>query len=128
MGRTEAQVFSALQSVSVALIFLFGSTAAPAAPSTETVDVKYRGPVNLAPFTCEDTTRSSFIRRVCYDTHNAYMLIQLRNTWYHYCELDQKTFDAFIASPSMGEYFNRRIKGTGADGPFDCRTHRVPNY
>jgi hypothetical protein len=37
--------------------------------------VKYRGTVDLAPFACEDITRSSFIERVCYDSKNTYMLI-----------------------------------------------------
>jgi hypothetical protein len=44
---------------------------------SEDVQVKYRGPVSLAPFTCEAITRSSFIERVCYDAKNAYMLINL---------------------------------------------------
>jgi hypothetical protein len=33
----------------------------------ETVDVKYRGALDLAPFACTDVARSSFIRRVCFD-------------------------------------------------------------
>ncbi|WP_409411049.1 hypothetical protein [Bradyrhizobium jicamae] len=36
--------------------------------------------------------------------------------------------DAFIAAPSMGQFYNLSIKETGSDGPFDCRTHRVPQY
>jgi len=41
------------------------------AAHAETVEVKYRGPVDLAPFACEAVTRSSFIERVCYDEKNA---------------------------------------------------------
>jgi hypothetical protein len=37
----------------------------------ETVDVKYRGPLDLAPFACTDVARSSFIRRVCFDKAKA---------------------------------------------------------
>jgi hypothetical protein len=96
--------------------------------SAETVDVKYRGPVDLKPFACADTPRSSFIQRVCYDKAQTYMLINLRGTYYHYCELPAATFDTFLAAPSMGQFYNQRIKGTGSDGPFDCRTHRVPTY
>jgi hypothetical protein len=33
-------------------------------------------------------------------------------------------FDAFVAAPSMGQFYNQKIKGTGSDGPFDCRTIR----
>jgi hypothetical protein len=95
---------------------------------SETVDVKYRGAVDLKPFTCTDTPRSSFIQRVCYEKTQSYMLISLRGTYYHYCELPAATFDAFVAAPSMGQFYNQKVKGTGSDRPFDCRTHRVPNY
>jgi hypothetical protein len=96
--------------------------------NSETVDVKYRGVVDLKPFTCADTPRSSFIQRVCYDKAQSYMLINLRGTYYHYCELPAGTFDAFMSAASMGRFYNQNIKGTGSDGPFDCRTHRVPTY
>jgi hypothetical protein len=89
----------------------------------ETVDVKYRGPVNLAPFECEAITRSSFIERVCYDAKKAYMLIDLDGTWHHYCEIDQGTVSNLLKAESMGRFFNASIKGR-----FDCRTHAVPQY
>jgi hypothetical protein len=95
---------------------------------SETVDVKYRGPVDLKPFECRDTPRSSFIQRLCYDKAQSYMLINLRGTFYHYCELPPATFDALASAPSMGQFYNANIKGTGSDGPYDCRTHRVPPY
>jgi hypothetical protein len=95
---------------------------------SETVDVKYRGPVDLKTFACTDTPRSSFIQRVCYDKAQSYMLINLRGTFYHYCELSVSTYDALMAAPSMGQFYNQTIKGTGKDGPYDCRTHRVPTY
>ena len=101
---------------------------APTAAGSETVDVKYGGAVDLKPFACSDTPRSSFIQRVCYDKAQSYMLINLKGTYYHYCELPAATFDAFVAAPSMGKFYNQSIKGTGSDGPFDCRTHRVPKY
>lgn len=94
----------------------------------ETVTVKYRGVVDLKPFACTDTPRSSFIRRVCYDKAQSYMLINLKGTYYHYCELPPATLDAFLTAPSMGRFFNQNIKGTGTTGPFDCRTRRVPIY
>ena len=42
------------------------------------VEVKYRGVVSLAPFTCSEVTWSSFVQTVCYDEPDAYMLIDLR--------------------------------------------------
>lgn len=103
---------------------LVGSSFAEA----ETVDVKYRGPVDLKPFNCQNITRSSFINRVCYDQSNQYMIIQLNSVYYHYCDLPKSTLDALLAAPSMGQYFNGNIKGSGKDGPYDCRTHRTPKY
>jgi hypothetical protein len=96
--------------------------------SAETVSVKYRGPVDLKPFACTDTPRSSFIRRVCYDKAQSYMLIQLKNVWYHYCEIPASTVSSLLTADSAGRYYLANIKGSGKDGPYDCRTHRVPNY
>src|SRR6476660_10556354 len=95
---------------------------------SETVDVKYRGSVDLKTFECRDTPRSSFIQRVCYDKPQSYMLINLKGVYYHYCELPPATHDALMAAPSMGQFYNQNITGTGSDGPYDCRTHRVPTY
>jgi hypothetical protein len=106
--------------------FLFILLAASA--GAETVNVKYRGPVDLKPFACTDTPRSSFIQRVCYDKAQSYMLINLRGTYYHYCELPPAMLDQFMAAPSMGQFYNQNIKGWGSDGPFDCRTHKIPSY
>ncbi|MFT4115932.1 KTSC domain-containing protein [Bradyrhizobium sp.] len=94
----------------------------------ETVDVKYRGPVDLKTFACNDISRSSFITRICYDRAKQYMIIRLNTTYYHYCELPPATFNAFLDAPSMGSFYNQHLKGTGRDGPFDCRTHPVPAY
>ena len=68
-------------------------------------------------------TVSSFVNRVCYDKTNSYMLILLKNTWYHYCEIDAGTVALLISATSVGRYYNTNIRGTGKDGPFDCRTH-----
>jgi hypothetical protein len=96
--------------------------------NSESVNVKYRGVVDLTPFTCTDTPRSSFIQRICYDKAQSYLLINLRGTYYHYCELPAAIFDALVTAPSMGQFYNQNIKGTGSDGPYDCRTHRMPSY
>jgi hypothetical protein len=105
-----------------AVLFLLLSVSARA----ETVNVKYRGAVDLKPFACADTPRSSFIQRVCYDKAQSYMIINLRGTYYHYCELPSAMFDSLMGAPSMGQFYNQNIKGSGSDGPYDCRTHRMP--
>lgn len=91
--------------------------------TSETVDVKYRGPVDLKYFSCSEIDRSSFIRRVCYDRANTYMVINLNGTYYHYCEIDGGTVDSLMAAESMGRFFNASIKGH-----FDCRINRIPAY
>jgi hypothetical protein len=68
------------------------------------------------------------VNRVCYDKAKKYVVIQLRDTWYHYCEIDDRTVAALINADSVGRYYNANIRGTGNDGPFDCRTHKVPSY
>ena len=110
-----------LRTVTVISILILCSAA-----QAETVDVKYRGPVDLKPFTCTNTV-SSFVRRVCYDKAKSYMLILLNSTWYHYCEIDSGTVAALTGAESVGRFFNANIKGRGKDGPFDCRTHDLLN-
>jgi KTSC domain len=104
--------------------FVAGATWAAA----ETIDVKYYGKLDLASFVCTIVSRSSFINRACYDKAQQFMVLQLRSVYYPYCEMPPATFEAFLTAPSMGQYYNANIKGSGSDGPFDCRTHRVPNY
>lgn len=99
-----------------------------ASAKAETVDVKYRGPVPLDTFECQDISRSSFIKRVCFDSAQSYLIINLGGTYYHYCAVDRVTVDALLAAPSMGKFYNAEMKGTGSDGPFDCRTHPIPKY
>jgi hypothetical protein len=89
----------------------------------ETVNVKYRGVVDLAPFQCESVSRSSLVTRVCYDRKEQYMVIGLQGTYYHYCEIDPGTVAALRGAASMGRFYNSNIKGN-----FDCRTRRAPAY
>jgi hypothetical protein len=89
----------------------------------ETVDVKYRGFVNLSTFDCSDVTRSSFIKRVCFDKAKSYMLIRLKDTYYHYCNIPESAVTALMAADSMGRFFNAQVKGN-----YDCRVNLPPNY
>jgi hypothetical protein len=93
------------------------------AASAETVIVKYRGPVDLAPFTCTAIPDSSFVHRACYDAPNSYMLIQLNAVWYHYCGLDPATWDGLLGAASQGRFYDQNIKGN-----FDCRITPPPAY
>jgi hypothetical protein len=94
----------------------------------ETINVKYYGSLDLKTFACTDITRSSFINRACYDKAQQFMVVQLQSTYYPYCEMPANVYDAFLAADSMGRFYNASIKGSGKDGPYDCRTHRAPKY
>jgi hypothetical protein len=89
------------------------------------VDVKYRqgGCVDLKPFVCHDTTRSSFVGDVCYDKKNRYMLIKLQSTWYHYCSIPEAAVTALVTASSIGRHYNANVKGN-----YDCRINPVPVY
>ena len=91
--------------------------------SAEVVLVKYRGPVDLAPFRCDQISRSSLVHRVCYDRREHYMLINLQGVYYHYCQIDADSVARLLAADSMGRFFNANIKGR-----FDCRVLRMPVY
>jgi len=108
----------------VPALTLLGSASA----QSETIDVRYYGKLDLGSFACTDIDRSSFINRACYDKAKRFMVVQLRSVYYPYCDMPEATYAAFLSAPSMGNYYNTHIKGTGQDGPFDCRTHPAPKY
>jgi hypothetical protein len=94
--------------------------------TAETVQIKYHGQVSLNDFACSDVKEGSDVSRICYDKSERYMVIQLRTTYYHYCEIDAATAQGLGAAGSKRQFFESRIRGSGRDGPFDCRTHPIP--
>lgn len=92
------------------------SLARVVAASAETVDVKYKGPVDVSSFTCTPLPRSSFIRRVCYDTPKRYMILDLNGTHYEFCAVGPSDVADLIGASSAGRHFNTTIKGR-----FNCR-------
>ena len=117
---SRIQIDRKLMAGGVAVVILaYGATQL----RSEQVSVKYRGQVNLRPFDCTDVDRSSFIKRVCYDRSNEYMLINLNGTYYHYCQIDNGAVSSLLNAGSMGRFYNASIKGH-----FDCRVHQAPTY
>jgi KTSC domain len=98
------------------------------AAEAEEVCVKYHKCLDVDQFKCETITRSSFINRVCYLEAKQYMIIKLKDTYYHHCSVKPETMMEFLAAPSMGSYYNKNIrsKPDGTHGPFDCRDHPIP--
>ena len=107
----------------LALVFIFICQVAAA----EAVQVKYHGVVSLDAFACEDVKESGDVSRICYDKAERYMVIRLKTTYYHYCETDAATVQGLERASSKRQFFETRVRGSGADGPFDCRTHPIPN-
>lgn len=110
------------------VLLTFAALVFPGVVLAETVTVKYRGPVSLDTFECQDVTDSSFIERVCFDQANSYMVISLSGTYYHYCEIGQDVVQGLLTATSKGRFFNTEIKGSGTDNRYDCRTHAIPEY
>jgi hypothetical protein len=110
------------------LLLIIAAVAGATRAGAETIDVKYYGKLDLAPFACTDISRGSFINRACYDKAKRFMVVQLRTVYYPYCEMPSATYDGFLSAPSMGNYYNTTIRETGQDGPFDCRTRPAPKY
>jgi hypothetical protein len=97
----------------ILLVRLAGATWA----DTETVNVEHRGAVDLAPFACQDVTRSSLISRVCYDAANQVMIVQMNAAWSQYCGVPEAVRDDFLNAPSMGQYYKVQI----SEAPYQCR-------
>lgn len=106
----------------LSVAFAVAALAPLACPAAESVFVKYRGTVDLAPFKCQ-WTESSLVKRLCYDKRNEYLLVSLKGTYYHYCKLPVPVLQQWTASDSLGRYFNANIKGN-----FDCRVYPPPTY
>lgn len=97
------------------------------AAKAETVQVKYLGPVPLDAFECVNINESSDVKRICYEKAERYMLIQLKHTFYQYCDIGPQTVANLRKAPSKRQFFEANIRGDGSNGPFDCRTHPIPS-
>lgn len=110
-----------MKSIILSALVLFSHVA-----HAETVQVKYSGSVSLDSFVCTNVEENSDVSRICYDRVERYMLVRLKATYYHYCEMDSATAQALQAANSKRQFFETRVKGNGAAGPFDCRIHPIP--
>ncbi|QFY89902.1 KTSC domain-containing protein [Magnetovirga frankeli] len=94
--------------------------------SAEIIYVKYRStPVDTSKgnFVCPSLKRSSFVNRICYDTSNQYLLVQLNSTYYHYCRMPESVVSSWISSNSLGRFYRNKVKGN-----YSCKYSGVPNY
>jgi KTSC domain-containing protein len=86
---------------------------------TEKVEIG-GGPVDLTPFACTDTPRSTMIQRVCYDKASRHLLVGIRGSYRDYCAVPLATFEAFITARSLGYYYRQTFARSDVDGPFTC--------
>jgi hypothetical protein len=105
------------------LVALLVTCAVGGFATAESVAVKYRGPVDLTPFECASYQGSAVVERICYEPRERYVVVKLIGTYYHYCEVPATLVAAWRESPSLGQFYNRNIKGE-----FDCRVRRMPGY
>jgi hypothetical protein len=103
------------------LPILVASLAGASWTDAEIVNVQRRGAVDLAPFACQDITRSSLVNRVCYDAAIRVMIVQMNAAYAQYCDVPEAVRDEFLNAPSMGRYYKASIKGPGAEAPYQCR-------
>jgi hypothetical protein len=108
-------------------LFLIGLAGASWADA-ETVTVPHRGAVDLTPFVCQDITRSSLVSRVCYDAANQTMIVQSHAVYSRYCGVPEAARDSFLNAPSMGQYYNANLKGSGAEARYQCEPHRASKH
>ena len=114
--------FCSVAALAASIAILLGSTVQSEVMAEEVV-VRFRGMVNLDHFECHDVARSSFIKRVCYDRAKDYMVISLKGTYFHYCEIENGIVEALLSAESLGRLFNVEIKGR-----YDCRSSSTPDY
>ena len=88
---------------------------------SETAEIRDGGTINLATFECSDINRSSLIQRVCYDRAQRSLIVGIKGSYDDYCGLPPQTFANFMTAPSMGQFFNANIRGSGPDTRYDCR-------
>lgn len=90
--------------------------------SARDIEVKYRSDlVNVDDFTNYSLKRSSFVNEILYRKNDQYLLVKLKSTFYQYCKIPNSTVRNWIASDSLGAFYQRHIKGK-----FDCREKSHP--
>ncbi len=92
---------------------------------TQPIHVKYRGIVDVdnGHFEHLNIGSSSYVNNMFYDDGNQYLLVQLKNTYYHYCSITSSIIYSWIDSSSLGRYYNQNIKGN-----YSCQNNPVPQY
>ena len=58
---------------------------------------------SILPFNCESISRSSLVKRLCYDSRERYVIVNLTGTYYH-CEVSAIGRRGMARADSMGRF------------------------
>ena len=70
-----------------------------------------------------DLQESSLVKELFFDSENQYLIVRLKQHFYHYCGVRDEVVNDWINSESLGTYYLTKIKTN-----YDCRIKTVPNY
>jgi hypothetical protein len=101
--------------VRAAAAFLLGLLAAPI--TSEKVEVRGRGAVDLLSFDCRDINRSTVVQRVCYEAAQRALLVEVKGVYQVFCNVPAESYVAFMGAPSMGLFFNRNVSESTSSEP-----------
>ena len=77
---------------------------------SETVETGERHFVDLGTFECRDITRSTVLQRVCYDRARQDLVVGVGGAYERYCGVPPDTVEHLLGAPSMGRFFNQKLK------------------
>ena len=77
---------------------------------SETVETGAHRLVDLGTFECRDITRSTVLQRVCYDRPQQHLIVAVGGAYERYCGVAPDTVEHLLGAPSMGRFFNQKLK------------------
>jgi len=87
---------------------------------SETVETGEHRLVDLKTFECRDITRSTMLRRVCYDPAQQHLIVAVNGAYDRYCGVAADTVERLLGAPSMGQFFNQNIKRDVTAARYAC--------
>lgn len=102
-----------------ALILLLAQLAS-APIESEAVETGEHRLVDLQTFECRDIARSTVLQRVCYNRAQQDLIVASNGAYHRYCGVTVDTVERLLGAPSMGQFFNRNIRGEAAGSRYDC--------
>lgn len=103
----------------------FAFCAALIAHSVFAAEVQFRGEVDVRAenFRAFALKKSSFVRAMYYDRAETYLVVQLLQRHYHYCNVPAEVTAEWARAESPGKFYFRHVRGK-----FDCRESGAPDY